>query len=60
LYWLSAAALPQAERSDLQGATHMLNPMCRAALYTYTDATPPLHPDLVPAIVAFLGRNPHQ
>jgi pimeloyl-ACP methyl ester carboxylesterase len=58
---LLAAALPQAERSDLHGATHMLKPNVPGQPFiTYTDATQPLHPDLVPAIAAFLGRNPHE
>ncbi|MDS1136614.1 alpha/beta hydrolase [Nitratireductor indicus] len=52
---LLAKSMPQAQRVDLAGGTHMLkeevpgNPMA-----TYSDPSLPLHPQLVPAIVNFL------
>lgn len=50
-----AAALPQARRIGLAGGTHMLKRADGAdPAVTYTDPTLPLHPDLVPGIVAFL------
>ena len=50
-----AAALPQARRIDLAGGTHTLKAAVEGApLATYQDPTLPLHPDLVPGIVAFL------
>lgn len=56
---LLAAALPQAERTDLSGATHMLKPDVPGEPFaTYTDPTQPLHPGLVPAVAGFLNRNP--
>ena len=56
---LLAAALPQAGRAPLPGATHMLKRDVPGAPFaTYRDPTLPLHPDLVPAIVDFLaGRD---
>jgi pimeloyl-ACP methyl ester carboxylesterase len=50
-----AAAMPQARRIDLAGGTHTLKAAVEGApLATYQDPTLPLHPDLVPGIVAFL------
>ena len=50
-----AAALPQARRIDLAGGTHMLKAAVEGApSATYRDPTLPLHPDLLPGIVAFL------
>lgn len=50
---LLAAAMPQAQQQVLTGATHMLKtdvPGQPAA--SYTDPELPLHPDLIPAILA--------
>lgn len=53
-----AAALPQARRIDLAGGTHMLKAEVEGApLATYRDPTLPLHPDLLPGIVAFLRSS---
>ena len=57
---LLEAAMPQAVRMDLPGATHMLKPdVPDQPLATYTDPTLPLHAEVVPAIVDFLSyRQP--
>lgn len=56
---LLAKAMPSAVRADLHGATHMLKmDVPRQPLATYQDPALPLHPDLVPAIVALLQRSP--
>lgn len=53
------AALPQAERLVLAGGTHALKVDVPGAPFaTYLDPALPLHPDLVPAIAAFVGRHP--
>ncbi len=53
-----AAALPQARRITLAGATHMLKRADGAdPAVTYTDPTLPLHPDLVPGIVDILAAS---
>lgn len=53
-----ATAMPQAERRDLAGATHMLKPDQPGEPFaTYSDPALPLHPDLVPAIVEFLAAQ---
>ncbi len=55
---LLVGAMPQAERSDLAGATHMLkSDRPGDPLATYRDPALPLHPDLVPGIADFLGRH---
>lgn len=54
-----AAALPQAARADLPGATHLLKPdVPGQPLITYTDPDQPLHPGLIPAITRMLGSHP--
>lgn len=51
-------AMPQAERLDLSGGTHMLKAdVAGQPLATYTDPGLPLHPDLLPAIAGFLARH---
>lgn len=56
---LLAAALPQATRADLPDATHMLKPdLPGQPLATYTDPDLPLHPGLVPTIMALLRAAP--
>lgn len=52
---LLAAAMPQAIRMDLTGATHMLKTdISRDPSATYHDPRLPLHPEVVPSIVQFL------
>jgi len=54
---LLEAAMPQAERVDLPGGTHMLKAgVAGQPFATYTDPSHPLHGDVVPAIVDFLSR----
>lgn len=54
-----AAAMPQAERLTLEGATHVLKAQDPAnPLATYADPALPLHPGLVPGIAAFLNSHP--
>ncbi|MCE8007224.1 alpha/beta fold hydrolase [Aestuariivita sp.] len=54
-------ALPQAERVDLPGATHMLKTDVPGQPFvTYTDPTLPLHGDLIPAISGFVDRHGRQ
>lgn len=56
---LLKSALPQAERVDLPGSTHMLKAAVEGQpMATYTDPTIPLHADLAPAITRFLARSP--
>ena len=56
---LLATALPQAERLDLPGGTHMLKPDQPGQPFaSYSDPSLPLHAALIPAIVAFLERAP--
>lgn len=56
---LLATALPQAERLDLQGGTHMLKTDVPGRPFaSYGDPSLPLHEDLIPAIAAFLERHP--
>ena len=53
-----AAALPEARRIDLAGGTHMLKAEVEGEpLATYRDPTLPLHPDLLPGIVAVLSSS---
>lgn len=53
-----AAALPQAERLDLAGGTHMLRADVPGQPFvTYADPSLPLHPDIVPGIVRFLKKH---
>ena len=53
-----ARAMPQARTLVLDGATHVLKTdVPGAPLATYTDPAIPLHPDLVPGIVAFLEET---
>lgn len=55
---LLANAMPQAERMDLPGATHMLKADVPGQPYvTYTDPTLPLHEGVLPAITGFLERE---
>lgn len=55
---LLAAAMPQARRVDLPGATHMLKADQPGQPFaTYTDPTLPLHPGLIPAVTGFLGQH---
>ena len=50
-----AAAMPQAVRADLTGATHMLkDDVPGQPFLTYTDPAMPLHAGLIPAIAAML------
>lgn len=55
---LLAAANQSATRITLSGMSHVLKPVAdssiEANLATYGDPTLPLHPELVPAIVAFI------
>lgn len=54
---LLAEAMPQAERADLPGATHMLKEDIPGQPYaTYTDPNLPLHQGVLPAITGFLDR----
>ncbi|QEW18248.1 3-oxoadipate enol-lactonase [Marinibacterium anthonyi] len=54
---LLAAAMPQATRIDLPGATHMLKAdVPGQPLAGYTDRSLPLDPALVPAIAGFLAQ----
>lgn len=56
---LLASALPQAERLDLVGGTHMLRAdIAGQPFATYADPSLPLHPDLVPGTVGFLEKHP--
>lgn len=51
------AALPDAERVNLPGGTHMLKADKEGQPFaTYTDPELPLHTDLIPAITRFLDR----
>ncbi|SCZ25739.1 hypothetical protein SAMN03080610_00836 [Afifella marina DSM 2698] len=55
-------AMPQAQRMDLAGGTHMLKASVKGDPFaTYTDRTLPLHEELVPGIVRFLDEmsKPH-
>ena len=55
---LLAAAMPQAARVDLGGATHMLKASVPGQpLASYTDPALPLHPDLLPALRRFLESH---
>ena len=55
---LLARAMPQAEKVELQGATHMLKLDVPGKPYaTYMDPSLALHPDLVPAIADYLARH---
>jgi pimeloyl-ACP methyl ester carboxylesterase len=52
-------AMPQAQRLDLSGATHVLKVSVEGDPFaTYTDPTLPLHVDLLPGIVRFLADLP--
>ena len=54
---LLAEAMPQAERADLPGATHMLKEDIPGQPYaTYTDPNLPLYQGVLPAITGFLDR----
>lgn len=55
-------AMPQAQRLDLTGATHMLKQaVSQAPLATYSDPMLPLHNLLVPSIAAYIsGRSNRQ
>ena len=54
---LLAEAMPQAERADLPGATHMLKEDIPGQPYaTYTEPNLPLHQGVLPAITGFLDR----
>lgn len=51
-------ALPQARRLDLAGGTHLLKLfIVGKPLATYADRTLPLHTELVPGIVKFIGSS---
>ena len=53
-----AAAMPQAVRADLDGATHMLKPDVPGDPFaTYTDPSHPLHPGLLPAVTQFIADH---
>ena len=55
---LLAKAMPQAERIDLPGATHMLKADQPGQPFaTYTDPALPLHPEALPAIAGFLAKH---
>lgn len=55
---LLEAAMPQAERVDLSGGTHMLKAgVAGQPFATYTDPSRPLHGDVIPAVVDFLSRT---
>lgn len=57
---LLAAAMPQAERLNLPGTTHMLKPgKLTDPMATYTDPALPLDAKLVPGITGFLSGQPH-
>lgn len=52
------AALPQAHRLNLVGGTHTLKASVAGDPYaTYADPTLPLHEDLVPGIVKYIGET---
>lgn len=56
---LLAAAMPQARRVDLKGATHMLKDDTPGQPFrSYRDPGQPLHRDLVPAILDLLKNHP--
>jgi hypothetical protein len=51
-------ALPQAHRIILAGGTHLLKRSIEGKPFaTYTDRSLPLHPELVPGIVKFIGSG---
>jgi uncharacterized protein len=55
---LLAAALPQATRVDLPGATHMLKQDVPGKPFaTYGHPALPLHPDVIPSITRFLKQG---
>lgn len=55
---LLESALPQAHRVNLAGGTHMLKATVEGKPFaTYTDRALPLHEELVPGIVGFLGDS---
>jgi len=55
---LLATALPSAERLDLDMGTHMLkHDVPGQPFATYSDPSLPLHPGLLPGIVAFITRD---
>ena len=54
-------ALPQAQRANLLGGTHMLKAaVADKPFATYTDPSLPLHTMLVPAIAEFIEANQEQ
>ena len=56
---LLAKAMPQANRVTLGGGTHLLKQdVAGNPFVTYRDATLPLHPDLIPAIMTFIRPGP--
>ncbi|MEO1552135.1 MAG: alpha/beta hydrolase, partial [Pseudomonadota bacterium] len=55
---LLAQAMPHATRLALPSATHMLKPeQPGKPMATYRDPTLPLHPALLPGIIAFIGES---
>lgn len=55
---LLQAALSNADRLDLEGATHMLKLSVKGQPFaTYTDPSLPLHDALISGIVDFLGKS---
>lgn len=55
---LLASALPQSERANLPGATHMLKQDLPGQPYaTYTNPALPLHEGVLPAITGFLDSS---
>lgn len=55
---LLEAVMPQAQRINLAGGTHVLKKSAAGNPYsTYTDSSLPLHEDLVPGIAAFIAQT---
>lgn len=53
------SALPQAERVNLHGGTHMLkSAIAGQPLATYVNPDLPLHPDVIPAMERVMDNNP--